>query len=315
LKPAGRYIRPEEAIFLLGIVVLAILHVAFGIAIQRGSETIQHYLIGLSILAFIGTCVNWRLLPELKGEPRRFIRPFLSTCRDWAPFIYVVFVYENIKVLVTVVVPETADPVLRGIDEGMFGGEPTLWMERFNAPLLTDYLAFSYLLYFVLPLSVLAYLYLRERAAYRRFMLAVVVSFVFTFIGYVLVPAEGPRMYMTDAYPSQLSGPFYALTVDRWETIRSITRDCFPSHHTVIALLSMYYAMRIEDRRWRPFVIAVAVLGASLIVSAFYLRYHWFIDIVAGFVVAGISIWIGNNLDRWWRWGPLMRPGHRCTSD
>jgi membrane-associated phospholipid phosphatase len=315
LRPGVRSFRPEEAIFLLGIGVLIVLHIAYGIALERGSETLQHYLIAFAILAMMSAALNWKLLSWPFRAPRRFIRPFLSTCRDWLPFVSVVIIYENIQVLVTEVVPGTKDRVMMDVDRAIFGVDPTLWIERFATPVLTDYLTFAYLMYFLLPISVLTYLYIRERTVYRQFMMATVVSFVLTFIGYILVPTEGPIMFMPGAYHAPLKGILYDPMSASWDTMRSMTRDCFPSHHTIIGILSVYYALRIRDRRWRPFVMAVVILGISLIISAFYLRYHWAVDIFAGFVVAGISIWVGNNMDRWWRKAMLWLPKPMGATD
>jgi membrane-associated phospholipid phosphatase len=37
-----------------------------------------------------------------------------------------------------------------------------------------------------------------------------------------------------------------------------------------------------------------------LILGTIYLRHHWAVDILAGFVITFASLWIGPRLERWW---------------
>src|SRR5438445_6134498 len=70
-----------------------------------------------------------------------------------------------------------------------------------------------------------------------------------------------------------------------------VSRDAFPSGHTDITLLSILLAFKFQTRvRW-----FVAVIGASLIFSTVYLRYHYVIDVIGGAVLALITLYT-------WEW-------------
>ena len=70
----------------------------------------------------------------------------------------------------------------------------------------------------------------------------------------------------------------------------------FPSLHCAVALLATLLAWR--HLRW--FFPIQLVLGTGLIVGTIYLRHHWAVDILAGFVLTFASFWAGPRLERWW---------------
>jgi len=81
-----------------------------------------------------------------------------------------------------------------------------------------------------------------------------------------------------------------------------IKRDCFPSLHVGISFVVWLYAWRNSKRL--GWILAPLVL--SLWVSTVYLRYHYLIDCVAGFLLALFCCWLTNELSR--RFGEVAVP-------
>jgi len=80
-----------------------------------------------------------------------------------------------------------------------------------------------------------------------------------------------------------LRGTFLAETLrEILNQLESIQRDVFPSGHTLIAILSLYYLYQYE----RPFAYATTPLVAALIFSTVYCRYHYVVDVFASFFIA-----------------------------
>ena len=75
-----------------------------------------------------------------------------------------------------------------------------------------------------------------------------------------------------------IAGAFSLLPVD--------SRAAFPSLHTAASLVALVYAWRFA-RRWF-YVLLPFVLG--LWVSTIYLRHHYFVDLLAGWILAPIAI-------------------------
>jgi membrane-associated phospholipid phosphatase len=82
----------------------------------------------------------------------------------------------------------------------------------------------------------------------------------------------------------------------------------FPSLHVGLSSLVLWYGYRLS-RRW--FWILLLPVVANW-VSTVYLRYHYLVDVFAGWVVAAVAIWIaGLLLVLESRWKPARLEGER----
>jgi membrane-associated phospholipid phosphatase len=207
--------------------------------------------------------------------------------RDWCPLISIVFIYENFHDLTDLIHPRTVDAALRAWDERLVGVEPTLWLQAWTRPWLTEYMSFCYLLYFVYPTIILTLLYQRgEFMRFRELGLALSLAFYLGLLGYMLVPAIGPRYTIDFAVP--LDGHWLTpRAAQAWDAIESIKRDCFPSLHTALTTVSLVYLWRLRHlwRGGRALLAVSAPLIVSLWVSTVYLRYHYLVDVLAGWAL------------------------------
>ena len=73
-----------------------------------------------------------------------------------------------------------------------------------------------------------------------------------------------------------------------------ITRDCFPSGHTELTLLVLYYARKFHRKTfwW------LLPLGTGVIISTVYLRYHYVVDVVAGALLTVAIVMMAKPLYR-----------------
>jgi membrane-associated phospholipid phosphatase len=181
----------------------------------------------------------------------------------------------------------------------LFGGEPTLWLQTITVPWLTELMTFAYALFFVFPLVVLVRLHVRgDVLAFREVTLAFTLCFYFGLVGYLTVPAIGPRFVVS--YDVPLAG--YVLTdaaAAAWNTIEKVETDCFPSLHTAVSTISLVYLWRL--RAWSHGTLLLAVCAPWIVLlwaSTLYLRYHWSVDVLAGFGLAAVCVGLAPALTR-----------------
>jgi membrane-associated phospholipid phosphatase len=120
---------------------------------------------------------------------------------------------------------------------------------------------------------------------YHFWVFVVAFGFYLSYLGYIAVPATGPRFLpqIKDAQTFPLSGVWLFDTIRKTlDEAEGITRDCFPSGHTELTLLVLYYARKFHRRTFRWLLPA----GSALIFSTVYLRYHYVVDILAGALAA-----------------------------
>ncbi len=224
--------------------------------------------------------------------------PLASFIRGWYPVVLIPITYKELGYLIPLIHPRDFDAALAGIDQRFLGVHPTVWLERLTWPPLTEVLQLTYSSYYFLPL-VLGVVLWRQRSfeKFHFWVFIVVLGFYLSYLGYIAVPAIGPRFLasIVEAQTIPLTGvwlfePVRAM-LDRAE---GITRDCFPSGHTELTLLVLVYARRFHRRVfwW------LLPLGTGVIISTVYLRYHYVIDVVAGALLTGAIVMIAKPLYR-----------------
>jgi membrane-associated phospholipid phosphatase len=219
---------------------------------------------------------------------------------DWNAFPLVIFTYKHLYPMISPLHKgKDYDWLLIAADRWLFQANPTQWLVRFSHPFLTEALEIAYSLFFVFFIVVGVELYRRpDLSQFRYFRFTVVYGFFISYMGYFFLPAVGPRFTLHDftRLPAELPGLFFTPAL-RWfinlcESIPSgatnsialacAQRDVFPSGHTMMTLLVLILAYRFQLMTRH----GLLVVGALLIFGTVYLRYHYFIDILAGAVLA-----------------------------
>ena len=243
--------------------------------------------------------------PGFEAE-RELLRRILRFARDCVPLYTLLLLYPTSDTMLDALQrSRLADPQLIRIDEVLFGGHASVWMQRFITPALTDVLSLCYFLHVVLPAIVMVAVSL---LAPRRLFVEMIEAFVFvSIVGatlYVLVPAVGPLHSLRHLYTRDLGGG--VITAVNRVAIQAtrVPRDAFPSLHVAISALLLVYAWR--TRRWLGALVALPTFGNW--VSTLYLRYHYLIDVVAGFALVPLAIGVVRAWTRRFGDDSLQRP-------
>jgi membrane-associated phospholipid phosphatase len=181
-----------------------------------------------------------------------------------------------------------SDRWLANLDFGIWGANPTVWLERLQAPVLTEFLQVVYTL-FVPAVLLVAYLIWRKGrpAEFQYYAFLIALGFLVSYIGYLVVPARGPRFLLNSLQHIPLQGLWLFHAMQRTlDTIESAHYDCFPSGHTELTILACW-GSRILSKR---IFLAYLIYTPSIIFATVYLRYHYTVDVMAGAAVAAVLI-------------------------
>ncbi|HYH99071.1 phosphatase PAP2 family protein [Hyalangium sp.] len=188
------------------------------------------------------------------------------------------------------------DALLLELDRALWGETPAVLLAPYARPWLTELMSACYLSYHLYFHGALAYALLQPLEKGRRLFEWMFTALPAGIAGYLLVPAMGPLKALAGSFEAPLvGGPITALN-DWVVRSGSAVYDVFPSLHVLMTCVILDH-----DRREHPLRFQwMLPVGVGLLVSTVYLRYHYAIDLLAGF------FWfMGARL--WWSWLAVRR--------
>jgi membrane-associated phospholipid phosphatase len=267
------------------------------------------------ILAYFGFAVViilawWRSLPDaplllalhvagtaLLLAAVRYSGPISWWFRNWYAVLYVAFCYKEMQIFIPVVRHgQDVDQWLADLDYSFWHSNPTVWLERIQTPLLTEYLQVVYTLFVPVVLLIALLLWKDRRFAdFQYYAFLITLGFLVSYLGYLLLPARGPRFLLRHLQHVPLRGLwFFHAMQGGLDRLESIAYDCFPSGHTELTLLAWWTSRKLGPFLFWPYF----AYTSSIIFATVYLRYHYTIDILAGVVVAAFLFLAGPALYR-----------------
>jgi len=216
--------------------------------------------------------------------------------------IGILIIYSLYQFLIKSLHPVDYDNLLISLDLAILGKHPGDHLTWIVNPYLTEYLQINYTLFYFLPIFTAVDLYYNQNDKFDVFLRNVLFAYYFSYFLYFAMPAIGPRftVYTFDQINKELPGVFLTdvlrwfinfgggVTNSRVNPFHIVNRDCMPSGHTMITLVAIIYSFRFQSKlRWVVFVIGISIIFATI-----YLRYHYFIDILAGFTFGIVSYFL-----------------------
>jgi membrane-associated phospholipid phosphatase len=237
------------------------------------------------------------LAAALELRPRS---PAVLAAREVLPVLTCLLIYTNLHDTIGFVNSHDIHHFLIGLDQAIFGVQPCVWAERLITPRRTEVMSLFYMSFLWIAPSVSFVLLAQQRwRDFRTTTLGVLVCFFLGYALYVVFPAAPPRLVLVYDFHTNLYGyahAFSSFEARAFELLPADSRAAFPSLHAAVSLVVLVYAWRFL-RAW-AWILLPFVLG--LWASTIYLRHHYFVDLVAGWLLAPVAIGLAPKLDRWW---------------
>lgn len=215
--------------------------------------------------------------------------------------------------------PTLRDKELLSVDNFLLGwifpkGQFALWMDNNSVfgptsvlgSIIVDLLTIIYVSYYLWSYIIMI-IYIWRAISHERkqslksevhawdtaegYMSCWIFSFVMTFIINILCPAKSPRIYIKDDYKNPLDG-FGLRHLIGGVIHQDDSFGSFPSGHVgetlAVALASYYIGF---TPKFSKFCLVVTFLVG---VATLWLRYHYFVDVLAGVVVAYVALFMSG---------------------
>ena len=257
-------------------------------------------LIIACFLAYIGVKDTLTAPPELstcKLAWQLTKRTFVIL-RDWMPLFFAISMYAYLYGLTEAMSTVNRDAELLAADRFLFGETPAVLFDSYVSWWLTELLSMVYMTMMFFPPALLVCLYIKgDKKAFQRVSVGLMVICFLGYGGYFLVPAIGPVHFIPKAFNNHLLGGAMTNIEQNLQHQSRTPRDCFPSMHVAIPTLMNAFAFVC----YKPFLVAGVPLLAGISVATLYLRYHYFVDIVAGFLLGILVFYLTTPLMKFWQ--------------
>ena len=207
------------------------------------------------------------------------------------PILFYGACYGDIHAMLTRARPWIVDASLVRIDAAIFGRDPIAWLGNLHAPWLTDILYPCYFLYYAgMPLLLILLWRKNMLDEMRTALAAMMIGWYGALVTYALFPALGPQrfhpetlVHIAGALPSTaIIMKFYSAT------LTPAVRDCVPSMHTGVTLLTLRYSFLYHPTFFRWYLVP----GIGLIFATMYLQQHYVVDVLLGAASAGAILFL-----------------------
>ena len=213
---------------------------------------------------------------------------FFQLLQNILVFALMTFLYKETAMLNTLIFPKI-DEFLSNLDQNIFKFQPSIeFSKHFNSLFLSELFYFGYFCYYLLPLVVLGILYKFLPQKIEEFGFILITSFLLYYFIFIIIPAEGPQFYFT--FPDNYieAQGIFGNAIKLIQKNGEAPTAAFPSSHVGISwivIFWLYQNFRKSVKYFLPFVIL-------LMFSTVYIKAHYFVDVVAGFLTAPIVFFL-----------------------
>lgn len=184
--------------------------------------------------------------------------------------------------------------LLFDLESAVFPENPVTVLQSFATPELTAYFVFIYVYgyAFLLLFPFVAYFALDEMDDLSTLILAFSANYAIGLCFYIVFIAYGPRNFDNVLFEGLLYSayPQVRLLTDQVNQPTNV----FPSLHTSLSMTVLFIAW-LTRRKYPIWLLVSSVLAISVVLSTMYLGIHWFSDVVAGTMLALVSVYIGRH--------------------
>ncbi len=247
------------------------------------------------VLKNLGVGIVYVLFNELgRKAKKKFWRFFLRVAPVTLAYAYLFGAVDKLQLILH---DHWLDAYVLDAEQYCFGVQPTLWLQQFMSPGLTEWLMFSYVVYLPMyPVLCGIIYYLRGDLAMEDYFFTLGFANILCDIGFILFPVAGPMATIGQLYTVPLKGYIWTYFGELMRAHVHYVGGTIPSPHAAAATIMWMMAYRYHRKSF--YILTPVIL--SLYVSTFYGRYHYVTDAVVGVLVAFAAIALAPKLMKAW---------------
>ncbi len=224
-------------------------------------------------------------------------RPLRFLLRTLSIQLVLLYIYNMSLRHQLIIFSQWHDQVVIDMEARLLGVAPTVWLQRFVTPWLTEWMMFCYVFYVpVYPLLSLLIYRGQGEEQNEDYLFHIAFAILLCTVGFMIFPVAGPMRHIGDLHTVPLRGHFFTAVS---ELIRNRVHNpggTIPSIHCAAATIMWWMAYRYA----RPAFYILAPVILSLYVSTVYGRFHYLFDVFVGIAAAFLVMALGKVLIKAW---------------
>lgn len=208
----------------------------------------------------------------------------LALITYWYPETY----YLNHDVLIP-----NLDPFFERIELQLFSCNPAMSFSRLVPyAWFSELMYFSYFSYFLIYIYIGCLFFFKYPEKLYPVIFSVLMSFFVFYIVFIFLPVQGPQFFWS--YPDNKvpDGYFFCKLMRFTQSMGEKPTGAFPSSHVGMTLIYMWIFYK-HNRKSFWLILPLACL---LIMSTVYIKAHYLIDVIGGFIAAPIIYWLSRKI-------------------
>lgn len=243
--------------------------------------------------------INEKIQNDKSKTYRNFTKNFFLLARNLYYGLAILLIYSQFQSIIKAFRKEDFDLILNKWDIAILGMKAADMTSKITFPAITEFLQIAYSTFYFLPFIVGYEVYKKNSKNFDVFARNILFTYFFSYFLYLIMPAIGPRftVYNFETLNSDLPGLFLSdflrnainfgggIYNHHVNPAEIVNRDCMPSGHTMVTIVNIIFAYKYKVKSRH----IILILGISIIIATVYMRYHYFVDVIAGFIFAFIS--------------------------
>jgi membrane-associated phospholipid phosphatase len=272
------YFNPIDKIT-LGYILTTLVYII--LSLGKLDEWWLHILYRLVLITLI--CWLAWISPRLKNRFWLFIR-------NAYPLILFGFFYSETDYLNNVLF-NNLDPFFERIELWLFGVHPSIiFSQSFPQIWFSEFMNFGYFSYYILILLLPLWLWFKNRQSSYHVIFIITLSFYLFYWLFILFPVAGPQFYFAESLRSVPNAGIFRCLVRLAEWIGEGPTAAFPSSHVGLMMILAYLSYRYAKELFLVYIF----FGLLICFSTVYIKAHYAIDVIGGFLFAPLFFIISN---------------------
>lgn len=192
------------------------------------------------------------------------------------------------------------DPLLARTEEWIFGFQPSiLFSIKFSSIVITELMNLGYLSYYFIIIGFALMTLYRMPQKFDQYLFIISCSFIVYYTLFIIIPSWGPQFYFSAPANQAPEGVFFQKIIALIQHEGEAKTGAIPSSHVGITLIISI----LSYRHFKFFFWCILPFVVLLVCSTVYIKAHYVIDIIAGFITAPMILYLSQKC-----WNALNKP-------